>query len=576
MAGECRYERFFVDLERLPSGIEVIGEGFVGGKALGLIFTASACEFEGLCLSDRPELLAFPDSSIITTDFFDAFMGENRLKEAVQEKCDGVITRTEMAKRFVGAELPSELRAALKRLLSRERRPLAVRSSSYLEDSLKHSFAGIYESYFIPNRGTYAERLDQLETAVKLVYLSTFGENPREYRLKHGISWKEEKMGVLIQNLIGREWGSHLFYPLIAGVAFSKNFYPWAENIGTNDGVVRVVMGLGTRAVGRYYARVFSPAAPSLRPEGTMVPDILRYSQTEIDALNLDTGSLATAPLDDLKLENDRLSSVAQVLREGTYLMDVPHRIERGTHLVLTFDPILRKDSPFPFVRVLNSLLTNLQGLFEVPVDMEFALNLGGDDRFYILQVRPLGGRMEHRVVRLPRRVPRRSVVLRSVNVLGNGMKRGLRHIVYVPLDRYRFDRGYEIAREVGRINEGLKREGYVLIGPGRWATTHPELGVPVTYADISNAQVVVECSYGSFTPELSYGTHFFGDMIVSNILYIPVFPEKGDFLNTALLERGSEGWRGRDGEVRVVDLSRGMDVFVDGRSRTGLIVARR
>jgi len=201
---------------------------------------------------------------------------------------------------------------------------------------------------------------------------------------------------------------------------------------------------------------------------------------------------------------------------------------------------------------------------------MEFAANVGGDGRFYIVQVRPLGGRAEHRAVRLPKQIPRRDIVLRSRNVLGNGMKKGIRHIVYVPPGMYRFDRGFSIARQIGELNAGFESDGYILIGPGRWATSHPELGVPVTYAEISNAQVIVECSWGSFTPELSYGTHFFGDMVVSNILYIPVFHEKGDFLNVKYLESHGEA-RSFEG-VRVIDDDRGFDVYVDGRDRAGLI----
>ncbi|MEM2869211.1 MAG: PEP/pyruvate-binding domain-containing protein [Thermoplasmata archaeon] len=570
MPHESRYERFFVDIERMPAGVRVVGKGFVGGKALGLIFAAHAREFEGEPLSDFPELVAFPESTIITTDHFDTFMEENGLRTAVQEKCDGAITKAEMARRFVGAELPSDVVSELRRLLAVEKRPLAVRSSSYLEDDPRHSFAGIYESYFIPNRGSLEARLHQLETAIKLVYLSTFGENAREYRLKHRISWKEEKMAILIQNLIGKEYPSGLYYPLIAGVAFSKNFYPWSDAISTDDGVARIVMGLGTRAVGRYYARVFTPAAPHLRPEGTGVPEILRYSQSEIDALDLNTGALSTRRLEELKFENELLPEVAQLLIEGSYIMDATGRIGEDDKLILTFDPILRSGSPFPFVRVLRSLLTNLQRVFGIPVDMEFALNLGGDDRFYILQVRPLGGRLEHRPVSLPARVPSGSVILRSRNVLGNGLKRGLRYIVYVPLERYRFERGHAIARRIGEINRTLEREGYVLIGPGRWATTHPELGIPVDYAEISNARVIVECSYGSFTPELSYGTHFFGDMVVSNVLYIPVFPEKGDVLNTAILKQRACVV---EPDLWLVDMKSGVDVYVDGRTRTGLIV---
>jgi hypothetical protein len=568
-----RYMEFHIDPDRLPSGVEILGGGFVGGKAVGLIFAASAVQFDRVRLSEHQGLVAFPESKIVATDYFDRFMGDNRLDECVQAKCDQAISKMEMATRFMAAPLPGRLQSELRGLLQREPRPLAVRSSSFLEDNLKHSFAGIYQSYFIPNRGTDRARLEQLETAIKLVYLSTFGDNAREYRLRHGIKWREEKMGVLIQNLIGKEYPDRLYYPLLAGVGFSQNFYPWAPGIETEGGVVRLVLGLGTRAVGRNYARVFSPANPAVRPEGGSVDEIVDYSQREIDALDMATGGLATPSLDAVKLTNDNIQLVTSELREGTYFMEAPTLVQPEHRLVLTFDPLLQGKGTFPLVKILRELLANLQRLMEVPVDMEFAVNLGGDGKFYIVQVRPLGGRAEHGAVRVPRDVPRPAVVLRSRNVLGNGMKKGLRHIVYVPPDMYRLDRGFDIARKIGELNALFEEDGYILIGPGRWATRSPELGVPVTYAEISNAQVIVECSWATFTPELSYGTHFFGDMVVTNTLYIPVFREKGDFLNVKYLETHGEA-KSFEG-VRVIDAEAGFDVYVDGRSRSGLIIRR-
>lgn len=565
--------RFRVDPDRLPSGVRILGDGFVGGKAVGLIFAASAVEFDCERLISRPELLAFPDSTVIATGYFDTYMEKNALDDTVQAKCDHVISKMEMAQRFMTATLPARLVNELRRLLRSETRPLAVRSSSFLEDNMKHSFAGIYQSYFIPNRGSDSARLEQLETAVKLVYLSTFGDNAREYRLRHGIKWQNEKMGVLVQNLIGREHPDRLFYPLLAGVGFSKNFYPWVPGIDVDGGVVRLVMGLGTRAVGRNYARVFSPASPGLRPEGGSVDGIVEYSQREIDALDMVTGGVASPSLDAVKLSNDRIQLVTSELKEDTYFMETPPHVRPQDRLVLTFDPILGGKGDFPLVGILRDLLSSLQRLMEVPVDLEFVANVGGDGKFYIVQVRPLGGRAEHRSVNLPRGIPRRNLVLRSQNVLGNGMKKGIKHIVYVPPDMYRLDRGFAIARQIGELNASFEEDGFILIGPGRWATRSPELGVPVTYAEISNARVIVECSWAQFTPELSYGTHFFGDMVVTNTLYIPVFGEKGDFLNVKYLETHGEA-KSFEG-VRVVDSEKGFDVYVDGRSRSGLIVRR-
>jgi len=575
LATTCSYLEFNIDQGRLPSGVRILGDGFVGGKAIGLIFTAAACEFEDACISEYPELVRFPESTIVATGYYDSFIRENRLEAVVQAKCDSRLGKVEMAQRFIESPLPKQLTRELRHHLAIEKRPMAVRSSSFLEDNLKHSFAGIYQSFFIPNRGNDRARLQQLETAIKLVYLSTFGDNAKEYRARHNIKWREEKMGVLIQNLIGKAYPDHLYYPLLAGVGFSRNFYPWSDKISPEDGVVRVVMGLGTRAVGRYYARVFSPSAPMLRPEGGSVQDIVRYSQRDIDALDLETGAMQSPRVTDLKDTNDQLYKVTSELREKTYLMDAPNRLDGNEDLVLTFNPILDGDRVYPFVKTAKSLLKNLEQLFGVPIDMEFAVDLGGDDRFYIVQVRPLGGRAEHKPVRIPVTIPVEDVVLSSENVLGNGIKRGIRHIVYVPLEKYRFDKGYDIARRIGEINSGFKEGGgYILIGPGRWATSHPDLGVPVHYSEISHAEVIVECSHGDFTPELSYGTHFFGDMVVSKMIYIPLFLEKRDYLNRRFLESDRNS-REKDG-VRLIEVNEGLDVFVDGQSRTGIILRRR
>jgi hypothetical protein len=342
--------QYSIDPDRLPSGVKILGNGFVGGKAVGLIFSASAVEFAGERLSRHQDLIKFPDSIIVATDYFDDFMQDNSLEHVVHRKCARSITYLEMVERFMSAPLSPDLISELNAVLENERRPLAVRSSSFLEDNLKHSFAGVYQSFFIPNNGSDSARLQQLEMAVKLVYLSTFGDIAHEYRQKHGIKWQQEKMGVLIQNLIGFEHPGRLFYPLVAGVGFSKNFYPWAPNIDVDSGVVRVVMGLGTKAVGRNYARVFSPKAPHLRPEGGSVEDILKYSQREIDALNMETGSPVSIPIDDVKCSDGQIQMVTSELREGTYFSDAPRRVDKETELILTFERLLRRDQEFPFV----------------------------------------------------------------------------------------------------------------------------------------------------------------------------------------------------------------------------------
>ncbi|MEE9224483.1 MAG: phosphoenolpyruvate synthase, partial [Thermoplasmata archaeon] len=217
-----------------------------------------------------------------------------------------------------------------------------------------------------------------------------------------------------------------------------------------------------------------------------------------------------------------------------------------------------------------------LERVIGAPIDIEFAFDQRygngdeGDGGFYLVQVRPLGRRAEHKPVTIPSGVPEEKVLLRSKSVLGNGVLKGISSIVWVPHRKYDFTKGYEIAREVGRINDMFEGMVYILVGPGRWATTNPELGIPVSYSEISNAGVVVELSHERFSPELSYGTHFFADMEASNMLYIPLFLEKGDYLNEEFLD-------GRESKVeskwvKVIEVPQGLNVYVDGESRTGFI----
>jgi len=264
---------------QLPSGVRLIGEGHVGGKAGGIIFVKQQMERAPLTPYDR--LITFPDSTVLMTAAYDEFISKNRLAAAVEAKCRGELSFEGLSAEFLAAALPQWVLRELREFLTRERRPLVVRSSSLMEDDPHHSFAGIYLSEFLPNTGALEERLEKLTDSIKRVYLSTFGENARAYRRRHGLPWEGEKMAVLIQNMVGSHYPGKMFYPLVSGVAFSRNFYPWTERLKQEDGVARLVIGVGTRAVGRAYARVFSPKLPGIRPRGRLPrrsSDMLRRS----------------------------------------------------------------------------------------------------------------------------------------------------------------------------------------------------------------------------------------------------------------------------------------------------------
>jgi len=562
--------------ETMPRGFRLIGTGQIGGKARGLAFIADHLERGGQ-ISDHDHLVRLPDASVVATDVFDAFMETNSLSASVLARCQEEIGAEELSDRIVSGVFPSEARGALRRFLEAEERPLVVRSSSVMEDGPEHSFAGIYLSAFLSNTGPLERRLDALVLAIKRVYASTFGRNARAYRKQHGLDWENEKMAVLIQNMIGRHYPHDLFYPLIGGVGFSLNFYPWSDRLAPEDGVVRLVVGTGTRAVGREYARVFSPKAPGIRPEGTDTATVVKYSQETVDVLDMKRGFLVQTRLS--RLDNPLLREVCSVVDLDGTMREPVGLLPPGARYVATFARLIERDTLMPLTPLIRDLFVRLRALFELPVDIEFAIDFPsgpdgeGELLFFLLQARPLGGRSEHRRILLPV-LSKECILLECHEVLGNGLLRGIRHLVFVDPRTYRGDRAYAIARTVGRIGRGLEEERFVLIGPGRWGTSNPYLGVPVQYSEIAGASVIVEMATESFDPELSYGTHFFADMVARGVLYLPFREEADDRFHRGLLEGLRVAYA--DDYVRHFSIPEGLDVYVDGKGKRGVIALRQ
>lgn len=570
MNNEPAFVTYNVDRSAPPKGVHVYGTGHVGGKAKGLLLAMQAYEAGQISLPENL-VIHFPRSYILCSGYFDQFMEQNYIYDIVTDKCRNIVSAKEMNLKISESPLPEELEEVLFKILEKETGPIIVRSSSYFEDSLKYSFAGIYESIFLTNTGTLEYRMKALETAIRDVYRSTFNENAKGYRRRHKIPWQKEKMSIIIQNVVGHEYKEDLFLPLMAGVAFSHNYYPWNERISMNDGVGRIVLGLGTQAVGRSYARVFSLSNPRLRPEGSVVNEIVRYSQSDIDVLDMSTGEFKTKKLDELKLSIPDMHIACSTLKETQYFVPTGPHIDENEHIVPTFDRILNSSRYFPFVPKTDAVLRELENVFEVPIDIEFAIDIDAaySDSFYLVQARPLGSRPEHRKISIPP-IGQENVIIKSSHVLGNGYRENVPYIIYVPPEKFNVENAYNIAREIGDLNEILSNEGYILIGPGRWGTSNAELGVPVRYSEISNASVIVELSTCNTTPELSYGTHFFGDIVASNTLYIPVFLEKGGIVNTDYFDAQEN--RHNTSFIKLVSNDLGFDAYVSGEKKTGII----
>jgi len=570
------------DPASLPEGIELVGAGDVGGKARGLIFVMDHIAGGGR-LTDHQQIVRFPDSIVITTEAFDAFMRQNRLADVVQSGCLGEITLEEMGERIVASEFPQEWRERLIPILERKTAPLAVRSSSVMEDDPNHSYAGIYLSDFLPNRGPMEARLDALVHVIKRVYASTFAPNARAYRKRHDLDWRKEKMAILIQDMVGSQYSHGLFYPLVGGVAFSRNYYPWSDRLAPEDGIVRLVVGTGTRAVGREYARVFSPRLPGLRPEGSDLSTIIRYSQETVDVLDMKLGRLAQTKLN--KLDNPLLTKICSIVSTDDGAIREPMSgaamLASDERFLASFSRLIEGTSIMPFTPLVREILASLEAVLGLPADIEFAIDFSGAEAskegrplFNILQVRPLGSRPEHRRIR-PRKIPLDRLILESHRVLGNGILRRVHHLVLVEPATYRWEDAYQIARTIGRINNRLveQEETYILMGPGRWASSNPQLGVPVQYGEISGAGAIVEMSTATFAPELSYGTHFYADMVASGVLYVPLYEEDGDLFNRDILAR--QDVVHRDAYVQHFQIPAGLNVYVDAARQRGHIAVR-
>ena len=519
----------------------LIGSGQIGGKAAGMLVARS------MLLSPEPddavdfsEVLEGHDSFYVGSDVFFTFLVHNdlfrlrlQLSENLQLSWDEF---AEVEERFVRGTFPPEIMAQFRDMLDYfGQAPIIVRSSSLLEDSFGSAFAGKYRSEFCANQGDPEDRMEAFLRALRLVYASALNPDALSYRRKRGLGESDEQMAILVQRVSGMRHRS-LFFPALAGVAFSHNLYVWSNRLDPTRGVIRLVFGLGTRAVERVgsdYPRMIAVSHPGLRPE--VGAKIAKYSQRQVDLLDLEANELVTLPLTTVLEGSDHpnLHLLISVIDEGfvsdpvsRYIKDPPDRF------VLTFNNLIRRTD---FVPVMDAMLAKLQKSYGRPVDTEFTASVDsrGRLRVNLLQCRSLllPGVSAAREVE----VAREQVLFRSTRMIGGGVVRDIHYLVYIDPRRYGAIRDQEIKRSLGRVvgrinGHPLIREGKVaMVGPGRWGSSSIDLGVGVGYADIDNAVVLVEIAReeAGHLPELSYGTHFFQDLVESGIIYLAVFPDE-------------------------------------------------
>jgi hypothetical protein len=418
--------------------------------------------------------------------------------------------------------------------------PIIVRSSSLMEDSLGNAFAGKYVSEFCANQGNPEERLSEFTRAVKTVYASALNPDAIAYRQRQGLSESDEQMAILVQRVSGMPYKQY-FFPSVAGVGFSRNMYAWSSRIDPLKGMLRLVFGLGTRAVNRVdgdYTRVVALSHPELRPE--IGDRVARYSQHNVDVLDLSQNTLTTLGTTDLlgpDFDYPGLELLASVVKDGLVRgLESLLAAETVSGVTITFDELLGKTG---FIHIMDNMLSVLEQAYGHPVDTEFTayVNPEGGVRVNLLQCRSLrlpGGSAS---AEMPHDLPEERILFRSSQFLSGGIVSNVRYIMFVDPEAYESQSSSDMKRQLGRIIGRLNHlpqiaEGRViLIGPGRWGSTNLELGVNVGYSDINNVAVLTEMAdeAAGRLPELSYGTHFFQDLVESQIIYVAVYPQQAD-----------------------------------------------
>lgn len=584
--------RYFTLADLLMIASRVVGTGFIGGKSVGMLLARKILEHDG---KDTFVPYMEPhDSFFIGSDVFYTYIVHNgcwKLRTKQRTKEGYYRYAPELKEKLLMGKFPEHIREKFIQVLEYfGQSPIIVRSSSLLEDNYGNAFAGKYDSVFCVNQGTPEERLEAFEQAIRTVYASTMNEDALTYRMQRGLAEKDEQMAILVQRVSG-DFYNELFFPHIAGVGFSSNDYVWDKSIDMNAGMLRLVFGLGTRAVERTvgdYVRIVALDQPERLPP-VHFQDQKKFSQHDADVLSLRENQLISISLDQLfrlniKVDKSLFATVDQAtldfLRERG--MANPY-----TPYILDFQQLLTQTE---FPKLMREMLAHLAKVYQYPVDIEFTANFTKDGRFRVnlLQCRPLQTRGLGKAVRMPEVNDGATCFFASEgNFMGGNVHLPIDYVVLVRTKPYleRNEQGkYAVARQIGKINAKLKNKNVMLVGPGRWGTTTPSLGVPVHFSEICNMSVICEVasSKQGMMPELSYGSHFFLDLVESGIFYAAIFAEdenvvyhpevvlkKKNLLTS--ISPGSESFA----DVIHVAAADGMEIFSDTAKQKLICIAR-
>jgi len=563
---------FFTGKEKFTS----IGRGQLGGKAHGLALMKDIIESR-LGPSFSPDIeVSVPTLTVITTEFFDHFMRENNLQEtAFSGLRDDLV-----AGAFQKADLPAPLVGDLRALIAQVQSPLAIRSSSLLEDAMFEPFASVYATKMIPNNQMDTDaRFRKLCEAIKFIYASTFFREAKNYIQATRHTAADEKMAVIIQEVVGARHG-HRFYPHLSGVARSYNFYPLG-NARPADGVIDLALGLGKTIVDDGVAWSYSPAYPQANPPYNNLEDLLGQTQSEFWAVNMGW-PLEFNPIKETEymmkfgLEDAEKDGALQFIASTYRAQDdkIVYGIAEKGPRVVDFAPILKFDL-IPLNRLLRTLLKICEETLEKMVEVEFAVTLderrGRPARFGFLQVRPMVV-SEATVDLPPEELSGTNVLAASETALGNGLLEHIRDIVFVKPEKFNVHHSALVASELELLNHRLRASDcpYLLIGFGRWGTSDPQAGIPVNFGQISGAKVIIESALPETSAMLSQGSHFFHNITSFKVFYFSLNPEDKyrvdwDWLKNQPVVQETDF-------VRHVRLSAPLTIKVDGRTSRGVI----
>lgn len=539
-----RIAREFIDIFDLKEiKARKIGRGKIGGKAAGMYLAYKILTHpEKQDEVDLREYLTIPETYYIGSDVYYHFKTINDLEYTISQKYR---TRDEieaeyprMREVYMAGRFPDDVSKRLRQLLvDIGDSPLIVRSSSLLEDNFGSAFAGKYDSYFLPNQGSLDENLSALLKAISQIYASVLSPDALFYRQIQGLDDYDERMAILVQKVQGKPHG-HYFFPFVAGVGFSRNPYIWNNKLKREDGFLRIVTGLGTRAVDRVdrdYPRMIGLSHPLLRPiKGST--EIRKYSQRFMDVIDLEDNDCKTIPITEA-LSNDfpGVQFIASV-DEGDFVKPIFSlgKAVSPDKLILTFDNLLKNTD---FVKLMKTILQKLERHYERPVDIEFTVELIPDYpqpkfKICLLQCRPLSNQEWAQNIVIPEDIPAADQIFSSTHLVPDGVVDQIKYIIYVDPLAYSHipDNSVrlELGRVIGRLNKRLSGERFILMGPGRWGSSNIDLGLKVTYADIYNTRMLIEIAVAQngIIPEVSYGTHFFQDLVESRIYPLSLYPD--------------------------------------------------